>query len=310
MSVVEWREIGAGREGEKNAQFARTYTRIFRAETDDASDEASVVLAYSEVPVPALDVYPGDSSAYCVSSTARQEVEDYFKAWIVTSKYTTQPSNTPDQFTTNPLLDAALYSLSFDQHTTVARQALRCSFTTGAPLGPQPNSTSGLPGPIQNSVGDVLRPGIEVDACRATYIVRKNEAYVSPAMAGQLVNAVNISAWNGCPPRTVKVKNISTGEIQQRNNISYYQVTYEFHINPQTWDLVALNRGTRYYKTLAGGIQAVTAVPDGQEVTLYTDAEGVTYGTIVPPSATPSLNQIYLRWRYYTEVDFNAYFNF
>lgn len=297
MSVVEWDVIGSGREGEKNAQFARTYTRIFRAVTDASTDSADTVLAYSEVPVPALDVYPGDTTAYCISSHARQEVEDDHKCWLVTSRYSTVPPNNPGSLDTNPLLDAPLLSFQSDTFTQVAREGIRYDTATGN------SQQQTQPGPLRNSVGEVFRPGVEMDFCRGVFVVRRNVAYVDPSVL-TIVNCVNAVPWRSCPARTVKCRSVVSGDVQQRNNISYYSVSGEFHFDPRTWDVFVLNQASKYKNSAGKWIQLE---PGTDKVTIYTDEAGLVAGQKVASTANPTVQQIYRRYRVYPEVNFSTF---
>lgn len=292
MSVIEWDTIGAGREGEKNSLSVRTYTRIFRAVTNASTDDADTVLAYSEVPVPAVDVYPGDTSAFCISSSARQEVEDDHKCWLVTSKYSTFPPQTPSQFDPNPLLEPPVFSLAGDQYTTVARLAV--------------DYYTGEIDRIRNTRGEILRPGIEVDESRGVYIVRKNLSYVDGAMVGFMTNTVNASPWKGNPPRTVKCKQITAGEVQTRNSIDFYPHVFEFHINPDTWDLRPLNLANSYVKN--GRVYKLS--PGDEPIVVYTGNGSGTINEKVPQLTVAAVDDIYLRKRYYREVNFSSYFPF
>ena len=169
---------------------------------------------------------------------------------------------------------------------------------------------------IQNEAYETLKPGPEVDECRPVYVVQRNESFVSLASTMAVVNSVNAFAWKGCGPRTVKCKSIVSGQQQTRNNYSFYSVTYEFHLNPQTWDIILLNQGTRYLKALGGGAFQIVDFPDGKPHLLYNRSGAGDSGTPYPTfdaqnrPIEPNPFDIYIRFRYYTELDFNSIFSF
>lgn len=284
--------IGAGREGEKNSLSVRTYTAIFRAVTDASTDNAATVLAYSGVPVPAVDVYPGDTLAFCVSSSAKQEVEDDHTCWLVTSRYSTFAPQPLTQLDSNPLLEPASFSISGDQYTTVARLAV--------------DYYTGEVDRIRNTRGEILRPGIEVDESRGVFVVRKNLSYVDSAMVGFVTNTVNASPWKGNAPRTVKCKQVVAGEYQTKNGVTYYPHTFEFHINPDTWDLRPLNLANSYVKN--GRVYKLS--PGDEPIVVYTGNGSGALSEKVPRLSVPSVDDIYLRFRYYREINFGSYFPF
>lgn len=316
MSVVKCRLIGDRRSGQLGAIYVNTYKQIFRVETDSALDGPAVVMAPHgltgngnvELPIRYVDTYSSgndsDDDAICVSLDAIEEQGTGFKSWIVTADFSTMPPTNPEQLDQNPLDEPPRYSLAFSQYTTVARRALIA----------QPDGTlyGTTPVPLRNSLGEIFRPGIEVDDSRPIYTIQRNEAFVYPGVVMQFVNTVNATAWNGCPPRTVKCQSISSGQVQQRNQFTYYAVTYEFHLNPATWDLIVLNQAAQWEVVLDanGANPKLTKILTGGPVTIY-NGEGsnpngkrLADDTAVPQTAV-NPDEIYMRYRYYNEVDFN-----
>jgi hypothetical protein len=296
MTVIACHKI-PGRDGYTDLKGVRTWTQPWRVQTNDPLDGPQVVANHSELPALYSSYSSGndsDSYALLVKRVPREEGDGSRKSWIVTCEFRTDAIQR--ESLSSPLLDPVRYSVNFDQFSTIARQSLE----TGERL--------------INSMGQVFTPPPEVDQSRPVYAVQRNESSINLPFIIDMIDSVNQAAWKGCAPRTVKCKAIQTGDIQQRNGIEYYTVAYEFHLNPETWDLRVLNQGTRYVDPTIG----VVSLPPGAEpLTLYVKDD-----TIVPRGATVSIDAafydqrgsaasdvVYLRYKYYKVRNFGL-FNF
>lgn len=269
-------------------------------------------MAHPSCPVQFVTTYSSgndsDPNALCEDVQVEEEGDSRL-SWIVTATFTTLIKEFADLGNppgTNPLFDPPKESFSFDQFTTVARKAVK-KFINGL----DQVAFTQQPSFITNTLGEVFRPGVEVDECRAVYVVQRNESYPNLGVVMSCVNTVNLNSWKGCGPRTVKCKSITSGEIQHRNNIPFYPVRYEFHLNPDTWDLRVLNKGTKY-KDDNGKLQCVK--PGEEPVTIYTGFDSFSShfrDRKIPPdlSTTVDLEEAYCHFRYYRELDFSI-FNF
>lgn len=286
MSVITCHAIG-NRSGSHNSQYQKTYEVQYRLLTNDPLDGPGIVVNHSELPA-LYDSYEfgndSDANVYLISKQPREESSDgSFKTWTVTCEYSNAP---PVELTSNPISEPAKFSMSFDQFTTIARL-----------------DQDGRP--ITNTRSQAFTPSPEMDQSRPVYVVRRNELFINLPFVIDMVDSVNVSAWKGCAPRTVKCKSIVTGEIQQRNGISFYETTYEFHLYDQTWDLFILNQTTKAKNPFTGKVEQF---PPGMEaVTIYTGAEGTTEGEIVAPGTTVTRDQVYVSKRVYKERNFNLF---
>lgn len=292
MSAISARLIGE-RRGRNAGSLAKTYTQRWRVETDSRTDEPAVVLAHASLPRAYVTLYDADTSAICTSVEATEEGDD-FKSWIVTAEFSTIfPANLVD-LPDSPLDEPPNYSLSFDQFTTVARAAIDYFNPSGFQ-------------PIRNTQGEVLRdPPVEVDHCRAVLVVEKNEASFSGPLAAFYTNSVNASVWASYPARTVKCKSITSASQFQRNSIPYFRTRYEFHLNSDTWDIRVLNEATQYREVANG---ARKKIADGNKKLIATGNGSLFEGKLITDDMTPSIDDMYLRYRYYPELDFSV-FNF
>ena len=298
MAVTQFRLIGEKRGGGQFGAKARRYKQVFRAETSDPYDGPAVVMAHASCPVQFVTTYSSgndsDDQALCEEVSVEEE-GDSRVSWIVTATFTTlitQFADLNNPPNANPLLDPVKWSLDSDQFTTVARRAV--------------NFDTNNDGALRNSLGEIFRPGVEVDDSRAILVAVRNEAAIQPPFVGDMVNSVNLNAWKACPPRTVKCKSITSGDVQFRNSFPFYSMRYEFHLNPDTWDIRPLNKSTKY-KDSSGKIQCIKT---GEEpVTIYTGQGGSSSQADrkVPTDANPGVDQIYRRFKYYRERDFDIF---
>ena len=269
--------IGEKRSGQKGTNLVRTYAKVWRVETDSALDGPAVAMAASGIATQFVTTYASgndsDSYALCVSVQAEEE-GDSRKSWIVTEQYSTAPPGNPTSFA-NPLLDPIAYSLGFDSFRKSITQDIN---------GDE----------IATTADEPIDPPVETDDSRPVYVVRRNESSVSLPFLLSIKDTVNANPWKGCAARTVKLRNVSTGEIQQRNNINYYTVTYEFHLNRDTWDAKILNFGRRCYVPLLDKY-IYTKEPH------FLNASGVA----VDYADAVAAGTVTRSFRVYTEFDFN-----
>lgn len=84
------------------------------------------------------------------------------------------------------------------------------------------------------------------DVSIPTIIVTKNILYPSDgsiiSYSMRIKNAVNISVWRDCPPRTAKVLKFDAGN-ENKAGSDYIVATWEIGLDPDTWDLRLLDCG-------------------------------------------------------------------
>lgn len=300
MTVLSVDLIGGGRSGSRDSKGLNVWNAMYRVQTDDPFDGPEVVAnasalpaLYSRYTIPTLN--DSDPNALLTSRKPREE-GDSRKSWVVTCEYRNdaiEDLEDPD----NPLLDADKFSFGFEQFQTIARQSL----FDGKRL--------------LNSVDEVFTPPPEVDQSRPVFRVVRNEAIINTAFWSDMLDSVNIATWKGLAPRTVKFQSITSGEIQRRNDIDFYTVNYEFHVNPETWDLRILNQARRFWDPIlpASGTLKLTA---GEEpITIFVKNNAIVgKGTTVSTDASfyddkdsAGATVVYMRYRYYKERDFNPF---
>lgn len=225
MSVILWKEIHNGRDGDSESGKSRTvrrYSKLFRATTNNNYDDALVVKSYAECPRVGSR-YPSDMGAWCRRVSA---VNASFSkvVWTVTANYSSE-----FEIAENPLSDPA----DIDWDATSYQR-------------PYFEDIDGKV--ILNTAGDYPDPPLEGDDARWVVNVRKNLPFV-PTWVLTYKNSVNSAAFvlDGVPiaERQAKLSSIKISTTQERNDVRFRVVSFAFHIQDygQTWDKRWLNQG-------------------------------------------------------------------
>lgn len=105
-------------------------------------------------------------------------------------------------------------------------------------------------GKIANSAGLPFDPPLMVEVSRAVLQVTKNMPVATLEYLVTLKNAVNSIPWRGRAARTAKVLKIEHDGGKQQNGIKYVTTQWEIGLDPDTWDLRALDAGTGTFRTV------------------------------------------------------------
>lgn len=220
MSVSRWIEVAGGRGGDGDDKGVRTYTRTWKAITDDRTDTPYTIFTYGSCPTK-YQPCPWDTSALCLSVSVRNTAEDGdSRQWEVTAKYS---SKYDDQQQDNPLDRPVKQSLDFNVYRKVAER-----------------DTAGLP--ITNSAGDKPSEPVEIDAVHPVFRFTRNEASIPVQTAIDYMYKVNSDTFYGMAPGTARLT-IKCGEKQIENGHAYYAITYEVEYRAEKWTVRYLNQG-------------------------------------------------------------------
>lgn len=233
MSVIEWKEIDDGRDGDDTLKSDGTmisrYTRVFRVRTDNSYDDASVIMAYPSCPRVGVQ-YLYDTRAYCRSVRPRQEMAK--RIWIVTAGYSSE-----QELKENPLDEPA-----------------EIEWTTEQFQKPAEKDRNGKA--IVTSAGDPYDPAAQIDDSRICIVIKKNLAVV-PVWILTYADARNNASFEvdgvTIPEGRAKMQAVRVSKQQERNNIPYRVVTLTMHLaKPRTgktagkeWYLWLLDQGFR-----------------------------------------------------------------
>jgi len=186
MAVVEMIEINAGREASveypEDGLVKKTYRRIFQVTTDDANDDASVILAYDGLP-PFYSPYicPNGNDPDCLLKTITPTPNaDYQYMWTVTCVY----DNEPYLPTNTPLCQPPIWTVSF----TRQKEPVEADIYGNAVL-----NSARIPIALERETS-VMQLQIKWSSI--------NFSYVDIA---SLQDTLNGAAWNGFPAGVLKL---------------------------------------------------------------------------------------------------------
>jgi hypothetical protein len=246
-------DLTPGRSASMDATFVRNSDRMYRVLSDVDDDENFVLFNWgTSLGISIGAAQPFDRQQRCIGLNAqctgqvahpvtgalcmRWEVKATFGPW-------------------NPL------TLSFDGNPT----HIPPIFWFDVEVKSVPAITDVNDDPIVNSAGDYYDPPVERELPLITLMVKRNEA--SPAIASLLGTPaiVNGAAWNGFPPKTVKLNcpKMPPVEYSQATSSFYWPMEYAFSINNDTWVKQVLNRGFRQLNSLG---QLVPIYINGQPI--------------------------------------------
>lgn len=242
MSNVWVKEKVEGRESGYDAEFRRTYTRVFLVLMNSYQDGPVNVRASTGVPR-MYDTYATgtefDTGAFVNDIKAKKdEAAPYL--WEVTVTYGSYvrgaggtaglSSADPARAKEDPILRPADVKWSFAKYQ-------------------KPMEKDQFNRPIVNSAGFPFDPPYMQDDNRPLLTVSRNELSFSPLIAWDYKDSINIDAFFGSPAQTVKCSDI-TADLQWERGLAYWRVTYAFEFRPtETWAFRPMDRGKAYFKT-------------------------------------------------------------
>jgi len=302
MTVTAVHELWQGRDGDWT-EDQRSYTRVFRAETNDKADHAGHIESYIGIPKIG-EPFPADHRARCVSVSPRSESHSPY-VWLTTCVYRSKGrEGSAPEF--DPTDDDTVIRWNTE---TYQRPCPRAYWTRVRPNG-QPNrpdpAPSTLATAVVNSAGDPFDPPWMVDDCRFGVTVIKNLSNVPAELMGY-VNAINdedvvIDNVN-ITARRLKVMSISISDWKERNWTEYREVAVGFSV--ATTDHVAqiVDQGFREDTgTLRVPERTNIENADGSQLSAPVLLDGAGRALEDPSYETA----VFLEFGVYPEVDFNA----
>lgn len=155
--------------------------------------------------------------------------------------------------------------------------------------------------PILNTANDpIFDPTLEAPREVSVLSITRAELFFSAASVLSLANKINLSAFQGAPPRTLMAMAPRATLVRGRG-LPYWRVSYRFRFNPNGWQPSVLNQGLR---ELINGkqvdiIDQQTKQPITVPVPLDDD------GRRISPELLPGA-AVFETYDVYDEVDFNA----
>lgn len=291
MAILSVDEVFEGRSGKMDRMWARAYSRTWRVITDSPYDGAMAVrnaipvgigAAYVVRDAGGSTILEQDLQSFALEVAAAVEgTADDGCSWLVTVQYGPYDANT---FPANPIDHPLKISWGFAKYEKVVDETIPDPVTTKTKA-------------IVNSAGDYFDPPPTMDDSRPVLRIVRNEQTYSPTLALSWKDTINTDVWNGFAARTVKCGEIPAELRWNQECGYYYEVTYEFEINPSGWKKEVLDQGLR--KLVSGAQQAITD-SKGQPVTSPVLLDGS--GAPLASGADP----VFLQFSIYNEAAFSG----
>ncbi len=249
MAVLDVKEIWSGRRGAIDDKSVREYTRVFRLITTDTFDGPATILAvFLQVIFSTYADANGfqDSGAVLRRVSPQQDSENPF-LWQVVCDYSSESAD-PQFNLQNPIDRPPHYQWSGQKFAKPVVED-----TNGNTLKASNNEPY---------------PPEDIDDTRRTLTVTRFEATFPDDLADRFQDTLNSGIWLGKPAKTVKCELI-TGETAFENNVSCWQVRYEFAIRKSkvvgvdetAWQKRLVDEGSYYLVAGARTIADVNGVP-------------------------------------------------
>ena len=214
MSVIYVREKHAARTGGDKSDSSRSYVKVIVVGTSSADDGQVIVCLHPLVPQFGsyyATAHEADAGALLRSRRPHQTGP---KTWEITCTFSTKTGDPQDR-EPNPLARPPKHSWSGVVYDTYP-----------------PKDLNGKP--FNNSAHWRFDPAIAIPKVYGVLTIVRSEAIFNEARALEYSNVLNQDVWRGYAPTMVKLLP-PRGDEQFENNISFVAVTYEFHINKETW---------------------------------------------------------------------------
>ncbi len=222
MTIAAVNELHRGRIYSGGEKFVQTFERTWQIRTTSSADDQFYVANNSGLPLP-YSPYPNFPFALRLGLDVRPTGDESGILWEAHAIYSTQ-YDTPQQ-DSNPLNRPVLYSGNQSRFTLPAFK----------------RTDNGKA--ILNLANDLYDPPLMLDDDRMGLQFMRNEAYPPIAAMRAYRRAISSDSFQGDAPKTWKVVSITFGNQQFENGVTFFQVTYTFEYNPDTWEASVLEQG-------------------------------------------------------------------
>lgn len=224
MSVTAANERHQIRDGDQT-EDKRNYTRTWQVFTNDKTDSAAVVLAYSTIPN-IKDSFPGDVQSRLVRRRAIPDEEESM-LWIVTCRYETESQIGAGE--DDPTNEDPQVSFTGVQYDVVVDKAYQSGDTVGNPTRP-----------VVNSAKDEFDPPITQPESRTLVTIKQNLSGYNPLWSMEYENTINNGKITivgikvgATKARMVKIDAIfkTSPNPNSTRDYEYYEVVYQIELN-------------------------------------------------------------------------------
>lgn len=248
MAITEIKEKLDGATAKLNQQRQANYSRVFQVICDDPRTRPGTALLavgfeigqeYKVIdPNDGVTVLESDDGAFVTSISCQlASAADDGCQWDVSVEYGPGGGESA-VFPANPVEHPIKISWGFAKHEV-------------------PVETDIDDKPIVNSAGDFFDPAPTRDDSRPVLKIVRNELTYDPLLALDWKDRINEDSWYGFEPGTVKAGEFP-GELRFNAECGfYYEVSYEFEIQPDGWVKKLLDQGMRTLNATSGKLANV-----------------------------------------------------
>lgn len=233
------------REGGRRPDGTRWYRRVYLVTVDAKGDSINTVLLASGLPQPYYQYVTDnevDVDAIVRERDARQ-LSGHWKYWEVTVSYDNEVTTSNPDRQENPLLWVPrVYSTT---------QTIQVPVIGTLKAGQQDPEQPQYNDPVEDSAGSPFDPQPMVDDAVHGVVIERNEVFYNNVLAIEYTDAVNEDPWAGAAPRQARIVQFTTtGRTSTTVNgqtVYYYPVRYVILYKRETWDVVGLDQGPKYW---------------------------------------------------------------
>lgn len=217
----------------QNQDWTRNYTLTYLVVTNDPTDGPVLVSSY--VPWTLGQAYKG----YAADGVT---VKEHDNGSFVTSIQVAEDPISPDGCQWIATVEFGPFQAN-QAPQDPTQQLPTLSWTESLFQSPAAFDVNG--NPILNAAFDWFNPPFMKDDDRPGFTLKRNEKAFDPTFAKQFANTLNQGIFWIFPAQWVKLKPITAERVLNNDIGWYYEVTYEFEVNPNTWAARLLNQGMR-----------------------------------------------------------------
>ena len=270
MTVLRVEEMPR-RQATVNAQWQRTYTRVWRVTCNDHTDGPVIARAGTD-PFTGATI-PNIGHAYFVKTGESDN-----------GSFVTEIQVDTEDAGANPDCARYLFTVTYGPYNPLPQDPIAwpLQISWGAQTHEKVITKDITGAPIVNSAGDPFKDPITVDDSRQEMRVSWNVLAYDPDVAAGLRDTLNAAEFAGQAAKCWKCQSLD-GELRQNQDAGggtgtgwYTAVTGVFHLNKDGWNRKLLDQGFSYIDT--AGKRATINGDDGQpthESTLLNGSGGV-----------------------------------
>lgn len=267
----------AGARTATNSRGIRTYTRAFKFETTEETEDAWDVGSHPNAPV----IGQAFRDAWCISSTPT--CTDPWKGWTITAEYSSALEMNVDP--TQDAMQIRVYTEQFQKPAVFDKNGNK----------------------IVNSAGDPFDPPLMMDDSRRVIsLVRNVAAYPSWVLSYQ--DAVNSDSFTvrgiTYAAGVGKVQSVSISDGQIRNGYAFYTLEVLIHLQKNGWILQPLDVGFRELDYAGTSIINILNPGDNERPSAPVPLDGAGRA-LADPSTT---NNVLLSYSVYDTQPFSVLF--